>query len=156
MPRARCGAAPAPSPAPLPGWLPGVLQTGPGELWSPTGVEMPLPEVRVAAPARPQRAQGWLQPAGDASLAQVSTGVQGGSLAGLGMALGGMREGTAGVASLSQHQPRLSEVKLQYLVSETAEALRQGTGIYILKLATYKTTKAAEANQHVDICLIEK
>lgn len=46
--------------------------------------------------------------------------------------------------------------KLRYLVPETAEAPRLGTGNYILKLATYKTTKAAEANQHVDICLIEK
>lgn len=72
--------------------------------------------------------------------------------------LGGMREGRARLEGEFIPAPASPPArgKLQYLVSETAEALRQGTGIYILKLATYKTAKAAEANQHVDICLIEK
>lgn len=74
--------------------------------------------------------------------------------------LWGDARGTAGHGRSAESIPAPASpperAKLRYLVPETAEAPRLGTGNYILKLATYKTTKAAEANQHVDICLIEK
>lgn len=149
MPRAHCCSLGLPSaaaaglgclgPALEPAWSPGAAPTGG---WLP---RLGPSELRHGSSQR-----------ATLLLAQVSTGAPGWCPGRVGHARGHGRgrleRRVYPSTSLASSQGEAAVL----LVSERAEALRQGTGIYILKLATYKTTKAAEANQHVDICLIEK
>lgn len=52
--------------------------------------------------------------------------------------------------------PSKGEAAVPGVGNSQLRLLGRGGGIYILDLATYKTTTAAKANQGVEICLIEK